>query len=53
MKIKLFSNHAINNLEAEVNKFLETVSKVIDIKYSGSDKWSDVMIIYEEEKAAE
>ena len=53
MKIKIFSSSNIDKLENQVNEFLETVSNVIDIKYGCAESCSDVMVIYNETKAAE
>ena len=47
MKVKLFSNGNVIELEAMVNEYLKTVSPVdfVDIKYSSSDQYSEVMVI--------
>lgn len=47
MKIKLFSNVNIEILEKEVNAFLATVT-VIDVKFSTTDNYNDIMVIYDE-----
>lgn len=48
MKVKLFAQRGIEDLETAVNKFLETLlpEQIIDIKYSSSDDFSEVMIVY-------
>lgn len=46
MKIKIFAMKDVRELEKEVNEFLETITEVIDIKYSTSDDWSEVLIMY-------
>lgn len=53
MKIKLFANTTISVLEKEVNEFLETVENVIDIKYSSNETFTEILVIYDEIKAAE
>lgn len=53
MKVKVFSDSNSDMLENRVNEFLETVSSVIDIKYACCDKFSEIMIMYNETKAAE
>ena len=55
MKIKLFANSNIEKLENSVNEFLSTLDKeqVIDIKYSTNTEYSEIMIRYNETKAAE
>lgn len=51
MKIKIFVKTDIVLLENDVNEFLQTVEKVIDIKYSSTNQYSEVMVIYEEKTA--
>lgn len=46
MKIRIFARKSTDELEKLVNEFLETISEVIDIKYSTSDDWSEVLVIY-------
>lgn len=48
MRVKLFSHRSVQELENEINAFLQTLqeSSVIDIKYSSSNEWSEAMIIY-------
>ena len=52
MKVKIFASRNTENLEKQVNDFLQTVSNVIDIKYA-ANQWSEVLVIYDETKAAE
>lgn len=47
MKIKLFTSSSNEALEKDVNAFLATVT-VIDIKFSSSDQYNDIMVIYDE-----
>lgn len=46
MQVKLFSRTDITEVEKEVNEFLQTVKQVVDIKFSSSDRYTDVMVIY-------
>ena len=50
MKVKFFCSQELDVIENQVNDFLETVSNVIDIKFSTCDFYYDVMIIYNETK---
>ena len=45
MKVKIFSISNNETLENEVNKFIESVD-VIDIKFSSSESFNDVMVLY-------
>lgn len=47
MKVKFFAARTINALEEKVNSFLVTVTKVVDIKFSSSDAFTEVMVMYE------
>ena len=51
MKVKIFSSQSVSDLEAQINLFLESFSKIIDIKYSTSDQWSEALVIYDESEA--
>lgn len=46
MKVKIFARKSTDEVEELVNEFLETITEVIDIKFSTSDEWSEVLIIY-------
>lgn len=48
MKVKLFAERDTIKLETAVNDFLETLipDQIIDIKFSSSDDFSEVMIVY-------
>ena len=55
MKIKLFANKSVTALEDNVNEFLNTLEpeQIIDIKYSTNTEYSEIMVRYNETKAAE
>ena len=46
MKVKIFANKSVTDLENEANEFLKTVSNVVDIKYSSSESFSELLILY-------
>lgn len=48
MRIKIFCHRSVEKLEDKVNEFLTTLSddSVIDIKYSSSTDFSEVLIMY-------
>ena len=47
MKVKIFSSRDTQVLEDSVNMYLEKVSNTnfVDIKYSSSDEFSEVIVI--------
>lgn len=49
MKIKVFSYSDTRELEKDVNEFISNVS-VIDIKMGSSDKYTDILVIYDEKE---
>ena len=51
LKVKLFSNSDRDLLEGCINEFLRAISfmKVIDIKFSSTDRAFEAMVIYEKE----
>ena len=50
MKVKLFADRNVLCLEGNVNEFLaEKERNIINIKYSTSNEFSEVMIVYSEE----
>lgn len=49
MKVKIFKNWVLDDLENATNDFIEKV-KVIDIKFSVNENYSFAMIIYEEKR---
>ena len=51
IQVKVFFNNFPKQLEADINAFLRTVEKVVDIKFSSSNDYSDAMVIYETEAA--
>ena len=49
MKIKLFSGKYPETLENNVNDFIKSADiDVVDIKFSSSDQFTDIMVIYKE-----
>lgn len=49
MKIKLFSGKYPETLENNVNDFIKTSDiDVVDIKFSSTDSYTDIMVIYKE-----
>ena len=48
MRIKLFATNNAETLENKVNEFLKTlnVEQIVDIKYSSSDNYCEVVIVY-------
>lgn len=52
MKVRCFTHKYPSSLESEVNVFLQTVSNVIDIKFSTDENYLNVLIIYDEKQAA-
>lgn len=50
MKVKIFSDSSLYDLENRVNDFISTVN-VIEIKMSSFDKGTDILVIYNEKGA--
>lgn len=49
MKIKLFSGKYSETLENNVNDFINSTDiDVVDIKFSSSDNYTDIMVIFKE-----
>ena len=48
MKIKIFSNPLYDELEKEVNEFLQTCWKFVDVKFVCDISKYSAMIVYEE-----
>lgn len=51
IQVKTFCCQWADVLETEINEFLPTVKKLVDIKYASSDKFFEAMVIYETEAA--
>lgn len=47
MKVKLFVSMSTDQLEAEINRFLDTKNPdIVDIKFSVAEKYVSALVIY-------